>query len=188
MKRVPVLPTVIVLLAVAYMIHLGFWQLDRLAEKEAMLARYEAAQALGDEVRWPEASSATQRALYHRSRLDCRAALAPTTFSGRNAKGEAGLAHVVTCIDAEGARRQLVLGWSRNPAAALWAGGVVTGWIAPGPRLVADPPQAGLEANARPDPKDIPNNHLAYAVQWFLFAGVALVIYALALRKRLHGG
>jgi surfeit locus 1 family protein len=38
-------------------------------------------------------------------------------------------------------------------------------------RLVADPPLAGLAANAAPDPSDIPNNHLAYAVQWFLFAG-----------------
>jgi len=31
---------------------------------------------------------------------------------------------------------------------------------------------------------DIPNNHLAYAVQWFLFAGIAGVIYALALKRR----
>ena len=31
----------------------------------------------------------------------------------------------------------------------------------------------------------MPNNHLAYAVQWFLFALTALVIYAIALRKRL---
>ena len=41
-----------------------------------------------------------------------------------------------------------------------------------------------LSANARPDPNDIANNHLAYAVQWFFFAFVALVIYAIALRKR----
>lgn len=188
MKRIPIVPTLIVLAAAAYMIHLGLWQLERLGEKEAMLARYAAAQASAEEVRWPEAVSSTQQALYHRSRLDCRAAEAPTTLSGRNAKGTAGLAHVVTCIDAEGGKRQVVLGWSRDPSTPAWTGGLVTGWIAPGPRLVADPPQAGLEANARPDPKDIPNNHLAYAVQWFLFAGVALVIYALALRKRMRGG
>ena len=54
-------------------------------------------------------------------------------------------------------------------------------------RLVADPPVAGLAANARPDPQDIPNNHFSYAVQWFLFAATALVIYGLALRKRLWG-
>lgn len=186
MKRIPILPTLLVLIAVGIMIRLGFWQLERLGEKQAMLARYEAAQASGDEVRWPASSEATERALYHRARIECRSAGGQTTLSGRNAKGEAGLAHVVQCRDAEGGMRQVVLGWSRDPSAPAWTGGAVTGWIAPGPRLVADPPQAGLDANARPDPKDIPNNHLAYAVQWFFFAGVALVIYALALRKRLH--
>ena len=30
----------------------------------------------------------------------------------------------------------------------------------------------------------IPNNHLSYAVQWFLFALTALVIYVLAVRKK----
>lgn len=55
-------------------------------------------------------------------------------------------------------------------------------------RLIADPPVAGLAASALPDPKSIPNNHWSYAIQWFLFAGVALVIYAIALRKRLAAG
>ncbi len=50
--------------------------------------------------------------------------------------------------------------------------------------LVADTPARGLEASERPSPATIPNNHRAYAVQWFLFAGAALVIYALALRRR----
>jgi len=78
-----------------------------------------------------------------------------------------------------------VLGWSRLPTAAGgWSGGEVHGVIAPGPRLVASPPLAGLDANAVPDPADIPNNHFAYAIQWFVFAATALVIYALALRKR----
>ena len=35
-----------------------------------------------------------------------------------------------------------------------------------------------------PSPDSIPNNHLSYAVQWFLFAGIAALIYALALRKK----
>ena len=37
---------------------------------------------------------------------------------------------------------------------------------------------------AAPDPRDLPNNHLAYAGQWFFFALTALVIYILALRRR----
>ena len=46
--------------------------------------------------------------------------------------------------------------------------------------LVADTPAAGLEANPSPDIDAVPNNHLAYAVQWFLFAAIAAIIYALA--------
>lgn len=186
MKRLPILPTLLVLLAAGYMVHLGLWQLGRLNQKEAMLARYTAAQTSQAEVPFVIVPDLAEGVLYHRSRLDCLRASRFTTLSGRNNKGEAGLAHVAQCQMAEGGAATVVLGWSRNPAAPAWSGGVVTGWIAPGPRLVADPPRAGLQPNARPDPRDIPNNHLAYAVQWFLFAGVALVIYAIALRQRLR--
>ena len=51
-------------------------------------------------------------------------------------------------------------------------------------RLVAAIAGAGLEASAPPSPDTIPNNHLSYAIQWFLFAGIAVVIYVLALRGR----
>ncbi len=185
MRRVPIVPTLIVLLAVGYMVHLGLWQLDRLAQKEAMLARYTAAQNSSAEVPY-SASKQAERMLYRRSRLDCAAVIGATTQSGRNDKGEAGLAHYARCRLADGGTATVVLGWSRDPSAPNWTGGAVTGWVAPGPRLVANPPVAGLAPNARPDPNDIPNNHFAYAVQWFLFAAVALVIYALALRKRLR--
>ena len=50
--------------------------------------------------------------------------------------------------------------------------------------LVADTPAPGLAPNAAPDLSSVPNNHLAYGVQWFLFALVASVIYVLALRWR----
>jgi surfeit locus 1 family protein len=53
--------------------------------------------------------------------------------------------------------------------------------------LVTDQPAPGLQPNAGPDLSSIPNNHLSYAVQWFLFALIAVVIYALALRKRWRG-
>ena len=42
----------------------------------------------------------------------------------------------------------------------------------------------GLKPSALPSLQDIPNNHLAYAVQWFVFAGVAAAIYGLALWQR----
>jgi surfeit locus 1 family protein len=79
-------------------------------------------------------------------------------------------------------------GWSRDPTPPQWDGGPVSGLIAPNSegfaRLIVDPPIAGLEASAAPDPADLPNNHLAYAGQWFFFALTALVIYVLAIRRR----
>lgn len=50
--------------------------------------------------------------------------------------------------------------------------------------LVADTPAPGLDANPRPGIDGIPNNHLAYALQWFLFAAIAAIIYVLAVARR----
>ena len=50
--------------------------------------------------------------------------------------------------------------------------------------LVSAEAAPGLQPSEPPSLDAIPNNHLAYAVQWFLFAGVALVIYAIALHRR----
>ena len=81
------------------------------------------------------------------------------------------------------------LGWSKNPnAGRAFGGGLVSGVIAPDKvsrmRLVAATPGPELAASAPPSPDIIPNNHFSYAMQWFLFAGIAVVIYALALRWR----
>lgn len=188
-RRLPIVPTLIVLAAVAIMVRLGFWQLERLHQKEAQLARYAAAASDGAEVPWPSTQVARDAAAYHRSRIDCRPSGQPSALSGRSARGEAGWAHAVNCTLPDGASAEVVLGWSRDPQPRAWAGGAVTGTIGFGAgesvRLIADPPLAGLEANALPDPSAVPNNHLSYAVQWFLFALTALAIYALALRKRL---
>jgi cytochrome oxidase assembly protein ShyY1 len=81
------------------------------------------------------------------------------------------------------------VGWSKDPNAKWqWPGGPVTGIIAPDRehrlRLVAASAPEGLEPSAPPSLATISNNHLMYAVQWFLFAGIALIIYVLALRQR----
>jgi surfeit locus 1 family protein len=186
-RRLPVIPTILVLIAVGIMVRLGFWQLERLHEKEALLARYDGAIALSADAPFPRSGRPAGELLYRHSRLRCASEGATAPRSGLNAQGEAGLAHYATCRLDDGSQAQIVLGWSRDPAPRQWSGGEVTGTIAPGPRLVADPPLAGLDPNAQPDPSDLPNNHLSYAVQWFLFALVALVIYVLALRKRLAG-
>lgn len=188
-RRVPIFATVLVLAAVGVMIALGFWQLDRRAQKEAMLARYAAAQTLAAEVAWPLDPSQAEAALFRRTTIDCRVEGKDAPLAGYDRQGTVGWAHAVTCVLPGGARAEVVLGWAKDLTARQWPGGQVRGIIAPGAghsvRLIADPPLAGLAANALPDPKTIPNNHWSYAIQWFLFAGVALVIYAIALRKRL---
>ena len=183
-RRIPVLATVLVLAAVGVMLRLGFWQLDRMHEKEALLLRYAAARTMSSAVPFPRTAQETERALYRHSSVTCAQVLELTSIAGRSARGEAGVAQVARCRRADGGEALVALGWSRDPQPRPWAGGQVIGTVAPGPRLVAHPPLAGLEANAVPDPGEIPNNHFSYAVQWFLFAATALVIYALALRRR----
>jgi surfeit locus 1 family protein len=187
LRRLPVVPTVVVLIAVAIMIRLGFWQLDRLHQKEALLARYAAASAMSSEVPFPRDAAEAAHALYRHATVDCRSVSKIESVAGRSADNESGISHVAVCNLADGKPARVVLGWSRDPALTQWRGGIVSGVIAPGPRVVASPSLAGLQSNAYPNPKDIPNNHLSYAVQWFLFAGVALIIYVLAVRKRLAG-
>jgi surfeit locus 1 family protein len=181
---VPIIPTIIVLAAVATMIALGVWQLGRKAEKEALIARFEAAASDLAEVPFPIDGNADE-GWFRRSRITCGRVLSLTTVSGTAASGQKGLAVRATCTEgAFGEPITIDLGFSREMITPQWNGGEVTGVIAPGPRLVADPPVAGLQPLAAPDPGDLPNNHLAYAGQWFFFALTALVIYVLALRRR----
>ena len=192
-RRIPFLPTLVVLVAAGIMVRLGVWQLDRLHQKEAMLAQFTQAGAISSIAPWPDGNHLIRQATnFRQTEVICAKVLRIAAVSGRNAAGEAGWAHIADCETAQGySRAEVVLGWSQDPKSPVWTGGKargtfrMTGQYAA--RVIAQPPLAGLAANARPDPNDVPNNHLAYAVQWFLFAGMALVIYALALRKRLAG-
>jgi surfeit locus 1 family protein len=169
------------------MIALGFWQLARKAEKEALLAQYARALTLRAAVPWPRVPEDYAAALYRRARVDCARVESLEAVAGRSASGRPGWAHHAQCRLPDGAAATVALGWSERPESPRWSGGEVGGLIGPAGRairLVAVPARAGLEQLAEPDPADIPNNHLSYAVQWFAFAATALVIYALALRKR----
>ena len=196
-KRWPLFPTLIVAAAIATMIALGIWQLGRAHWKEELLNTYAAAEGKPP-VAIPDAINApTEALLYRKSSAMCFSPHSWNAMSGRNAKGDAGIAHVVQCNLHMGAPTlpldqresfKAVLGWSEEIAQPKWTGGPLTGTLAPdsqdGFRLIADPPVAGLQASEAPSLDDIPNNHMAYAWQWFFFAGVAAIIYVLALRRR----
>ena len=195
-RRLPVFSTIIVLAAVATMIALGVWQLGRKGEKEALIARYEAAISNEEPVGFPLTGSKNviDAVLYRRSAIDCAFTVGDwRSISGRSQTGRSGFVHIIACgtttaSTETGTAAYVQAGWSRDPVPPAWKGGPVSGWIVPNRegdvRLVANPPVGGLEANAAPDPADLPNNHLAYAGQWFFFALTALVIYVLALRRR----
>jgi cytochrome oxidase assembly protein ShyY1 len=190
-RKLPLIPTLVVAAAVAAMIALGFWQIRRAHEKEALLARYRIAQTLPP-ITFPTAPiHDDQLPLFRHATGVCLQVIATRATAGSNRAGEPGYSQIVDCrTGAEGPGMSVEVGWSRNPNAAVnWRGGLVSGIIAPDRktrlRLVAATAPAGLAPSAPPSIDQIPNNHRLYAVQWFLFALIALVIYVLALRKRL---
>ena len=182
--RVPILPTLVVAAAIATMIALGIWQLGRMDEKAALIARAEQALQMSAEVDYPRSPDGLDEVLYRRTSVDCARVDGITTVAGTSERGEKGVAQRATCRLGSGEIATIDLGFSRDPAPVSWDGGMVHGTIAPGGRIVASEPIAGLEPLASPDPRDLPNNHLAYAGQWFFFALTALVIYVLALRRK----
>lgn len=187
-RRLPLMPTLLVGAAVAAMIALGVWQLQRAEWKEGLLARYRQAQAMSASVPWPETEAAMEASLFRWSGFDCAQVTGVRTTAARSARGESGVAQVVRCALPGGGEAEAALGWSLPTEIVEWTGGPVTGVIGPGGEfggiLYAAQNPAGLQPLAPPDPESLPNNHLAYAGQWFFFALTALVIYVLALRRR----
>ncbi len=198
MKRFPIIATILVVLAVAAMIGLGVWQLQRRTEKLSEL-NVLMANPSKPPIAFPSPPIGDDL-LFRRATAFC---LRPVGFAVEGA-GAAGFRVIASCATgAEGPGFMVQLGTTLDAEfKAKWTGGKVSGMISHAPShvpliaglvgkqqpkalmLVSDTPAPGLTANATPSIESIPNNHLAYAVQWFLFAVVALVIYAIALWRR----
>ncbi len=189
MKRPPVIATLIVAAACLTMVALGVWQLQRARWKDGLLRDYAAAQAQ-PAMAFPAVPYPEDLPLFRRASGLCLEVTGWRAVSGRSVEGASGWSHLARCrTGAEGPGMTVDAGWSKTPANPVWQGGAVSGTIgADGQnviRLVSATPLApGLKASAPPSLDDIPNNHFAYAIQWFFFAGVAALIYGLALRRR----
>jgi surfeit locus 1 family protein len=187
--RLPIVPTIVVAAAVAAMVWLGIWQLHRARWKTDLIARYEANSRLSP-VAWPAVPPADDRLLYRRASGFCLQPMAWRAVAGRNFKEQTGWSHIASCRTGglEGPGMEVDVGWSTSPHPPQWRGGAVGGLIVPDRkhliRLVAANAAPGLVPSAPPAPRDMPNNHIAYAVQWFFFAATALIIYLIALRRR----
>ena len=204
MKRVPVVATALVLIAVLAMIALGLWQLQRADWKQALIARYTANRDLSP-TSFPDRAPVADSAMFRKSRVTCLRVADWRVTGGSTPTGQPGYRHIAACVTgAEGPGALIDMGIAADPAfKPTWTGGIVDGLITTEPSqtsligklfgrtpplrpmLVADVPAPGLAASAPPGVDGIANNHLAYAVQWFVFAGVALVIYVIALRRRM---
>lgn len=176
----------IVAAAIVTMFGLGLWQLERKAWKEQLIASHiEASEK--PPLTYPGATDAPP--LYRKSSLTCLEVVGWRHQAGQNEAGQSGFAHVADCrTGAEGPGAAVDIGWSRDPKGPEWEGGNVEGIIGRdekyGFRLVSGEGLAGLETSKAPDPAAMPNNHLAYAIQWFAFAAIAAIIYGLALAKK----
>ncbi|WP_416194995.1 SURF1 family protein [Sphingopyxis sp.] len=203
--RWPLVPTLLVLAAVAIMIALGVWQLQRKSEKEALIALYARNMAMPSPVAYPKLPPVPNAMLYRKSSVVCLEVVRWDPRGGSDRRGRTGIRMIADCrTGAEGPGVLIDVGTADDFKTPEWKGGVVAGTIVPGPEqptliqrlagkavaaramLVADAPVAGLRPSAVPSAADTPNNHLAYAGQWFLFAVAALAIYILAVRRRLR--
>lgn len=208
-RRWPIIPTVLVLAAVAAMIALGVWQWQRKGEKEALIALFQRNMAMSSMVTYPELPPVPDAMLYRKSSVTCLEPVRWDQRGGTDSAGKSGIRMIADCrTGAEGPGVLIDMGTADNftpdGTPPVWKGGIVQGTIIPGPEqptmierltgkamparalLVADVPAPGLRPSAVPSAADTPNNHLAYAGQWFFFAICALVIYIIAVRRRLR--
>ena len=191
MRKIPILPTLVVAAAAAAMVWLGIWQLHRAAWKKNLIAQFET-NLHKPAVAWPAMGGGEDKLLYRHANGFCVQVVGWRQVAGRSLEDEPGWSHIASCRTGglEGPGMQVDIGWSTSSKDPPWRGGAVSGLIVPDRkhkiRLVADKAAPGLEPSMAPTPEGTPNNHLAYAFQWFAFAIMALVIYGLALRRRLH--
>jgi surfeit locus 1 family protein len=201
-SRLPLLPTLITVAGVVILCALGRWQLERRVWKQDLIARLEAAPGLPpvSPREFAAALAGETSVQYRRAAIGCHAG--PTRpyglVPGSSAAGDSGFFVVVSCRpNAKPPDIVAVAGWTRRADAAdlvldldhEFSGIVIESPYGdqPGrPRfmLIPDTAVAPLGRPRRPDPADLPDNHLAYALQWFGLAIALAAIYGLWLRRR----
>lgn len=202
LRKLPLFPTLITIVGVLVLCALGRWQLERREWKHRLIERLAAAPNLPP-VSPGEFQRAMQRELsvqYRRAEISCHAGpkkpydLRP----GASAGGTSGYFVVMSCRPNNRPPDIVaVAGWTRRIDAkdvVINLDHELSGIIIerpygddPGrPRfmLIPDAPIPPLGKPRQPSAEDLPDNHLAYAGQWFGLAIALSAIYGLWLRKR----
>jgi surfeit locus 1 family protein len=192
-RRGTIVAGIVVAAAVIIMVRLGVWQLSRAHENEQLLAQYKAASKLPP-IAYPTAPQNGAPPLFRWATGYCQHVTGQRATEGRNRAGDIGWAHIVECATGAGRPGMAVeVGWSKDPNARFaWGGGLVSGVIVRdrihGIRLLAATAPPGLEPAALPSAETAmpvtPARNRMYALQWFSFAAIALIIFGIALWKR----
>ena len=200
--RLPLIPTVITAAGVLILCALGRWQLERREWKADLIARAEASRDL------PPVSPAEFRAAmagdvsvqYRQATIGCHPGpkkpydLRP----GSSASGTSGFFVLVSCRPNDLPPDIVaVAGWTRRVDVkdlTLTLDHELSGTIIENPygkapnrprfMLIPDTAIAPLERPAQPQAADLPDNHLAYAMQWFGLAAALAAIFGVWLRRR----
>lgn len=202
-RRIPILPTLITAIGVLILCGLGRWQLERRDWKRDLIARLETAGQLPpvSPAEFRQAMQGSLSVQYRRAEISCHAGekrpydLRP----GSSASGTSGFFVVVSCRPNDRPPDIVaVAGWTRRADArdmVLVLDHELAGVVIeqpygdePGrPRFMLIPDTAipPLARPRQPRPDDLPDNHLAYAGQWFGLAVALAFIYGLWLRRRM---
>ncbi|WP_439534737.1 SURF1 family protein [Polymorphobacter sp.] len=203
MRRLPVVPSLIVFLLAAFLVGLGVWQLERREWKRQLILAAEVAPQLPPLGPADYVASMTGRASvqYRRAEMVCRPGpVRPYDLrGGSSADGQSGFLVLVSCRPDQSLAPDIVVvaGWTRRPdiggltldVDAMFKGLIIERPYGDAPgrpqfMLIPDTAAPPLSPSRMPTPGDLPDNHLAYAGQWFGLAAALLVIYALWLRRR----
>ena len=113
--RVPIVPTIIVALAVLTMMGLGVWQLRRAAWKDGLVAQYASARLLPPTA-FPSVPTDAESLLFRRAGGFCLQVTGWRASAGRNLAGVSGWRHVAACRTGggEGPGMQVDMGWSNR--------------------------------------------------------------------------
>src|SRR5690348_3592505 len=96
-KRIPILATIAVTAAVALMIGLGIWQLQRAKWKQGLIARYAAASKLPP-IAFPTVPLRDdQLPLFRNATGVCLRVVGQRVIGGENRAGDPGYVHILDC-------------------------------------------------------------------------------------------
>jgi cytochrome oxidase assembly protein ShyY1 len=201
-RRVPIIPTIIAAAGILILCALGKWQLDRREWKHDLIARLAAAPKLPlvTPAEFRSAMMGDISVQYRRASIDCRAGT-KTPYDlrpGSSAAGDSGFFVVVSCRPGDQPPDIVaVAGWTRRVDAGqtpILLDHQLTGTVIENPygkqpnrprfMLIPDAAIPPLATPAQPSAEDLPDNHLAYAGQWFGLAAALAAIYGLWLRRR----